>query len=84
MWTIENIHDRLNGETVLDAPQEITEGVYWYFLEMMPPMHWRAGSFCMCEADSETEDGVIRSRFSHVGTRWFHEWICIPFADDGE
>jgi len=62
----------------LNEPVEIDEGIYWYFLEMLPPLYCQHG-FMICEADSSTSEGTIRSKFTQRANRYYHEWVCVPY-----
>lgn len=55
---------------------EIEEATYWYFLEVLPPLGMRGGSFYMSEF--LTDD--ITSRYSKVGKHYFHEYVRAPLA----
>ena len=52
---------------------QITEEIHDYFLEMMPPKHYKRG-FCMCEASS----GSIHSNYygDRSGNYW-HEYVDV-------
>ena len=75
---------RYSREWMLAQPEtEVTERVFWHFLEILPPYFWRSDgrhyeSFVMCEAQTHTPDGnVISSAFARRGKRYFHSWIEI-------
>jgi hypothetical protein len=55
--------------------REITKELYWYFLEILPPVRWTGidasvESFYMSEALS----GNVRSKYIREGDRYFHEY----------
>ena len=74
---------RYSREYILAQPElEITERVYWHFLEILPPYFWRnegnTESFVMCEAQTHTHEGnVISSGFRREGSRYFWRWVEI-------
>ena len=60
--------------SLLGKRWEITKELYWYFLEILPPVRWTGvnssrESFYM----SERLSGNITSKYSREGDRYFHE-----------
>ena len=53
---------------------EISEAIYWEFLEMLPPMTRKAGGFYCCEADHHTKTGVVRSAYYEVAGKYWHAY----------
>ena len=53
---------------------EIDEEIYMEFLEMLPPMGWRGGTFYM----SEFSFGDITAKFTREGGRYFCEFARYP------
>jgi hypothetical protein len=53
---------------------EIDEQIYNDFLEILPPLEWRGGSFYM----SEFAFGNITNRFSREGERYYCEFARYP------
>jgi len=60
----------------LEEPVEVTEEVYWHFLECLPPIYTPNG-FAIIEADCDQGGKTIRSRFTQIGERYFHQWSEI-------
>src|SRR5438067_1207551 len=53
---------------------EIDEEIYQEFLDMLPPLEWRGGSFYM----SEFTFGDITNKFTKVGDRYYCEFARYP------
>ena len=53
---------------------EIDEDIYHEFLEMLPPMGWRGGTFYI----SEFSFGDITAKFTHEGGKYFCEFAHFP------
>lgn len=51
---------------------KITEEIYWYFLEMLPPVYYKNG-FLM----SEKVTGDIRSYYYQIGGNYYHEYVEV-------
>lgn len=62
--THEQKYDRAR---LLSECVEVTEKTYWYFLEILPPMHFNGSWFAICEAVT----GDIRLGFFKRGKRYF-------------
>lgn len=75
---MDTVFEMLNEDRprVLEQPVEVTRQVYWYFLECMPPIYTRNG-FAIIEADCDQGGRTIRSRFTQLGERYFHQWSEI-------
>ena len=52
---------------------EIDEELYWYFLEMLPPIYAPSG-FYMCEMSIEN----ITTLFTHEGDKYFCQYARLP------
>lgn len=84
-----NIFDYLNPDLprkdlfdpyrILACPEvEVSERVYWYFLEVLPPAFYGGGRFVIREALTDHPDGrVIASQYSQRGERYYHRYIAI-------
>ena len=72
----DNHFARLNDYSQSNVGQrwEIDEAIYTEFLEMMPPLHWRGGSFFMCEECF----GGLHAKFTEEGGRYFCEFAPLP------
>lgn len=46
---------------------ETTEEMYWYFLEVLPPLHFDGRAFMMCEAST----CILSNAFVQIGKRFF-------------
>lgn len=66
--TLEQKYDRAR---MLAEIAEVTEDVYIYHLEMLPPMNWNRRGFCISEA--ATED--LRLGFFQVNRRFFAAYV---------
>lgn len=53
---------------------EIDEAIYDEFLEMMPPLHWRGGSFYCCEEAF----GGLHAKFTREAGRYWCEFARLP------
>lgn len=53
---------------------EIDAAIYDEFLNMLPPLHWRNGSFYMIEP---LFDGIA-AKFTHEGGRYYCEYAFYP------
>lgn len=53
---------------------EITEELFWYFLEVLPPVNWKSDSKGESFYMSEALTGNIRSKYIREGSRYFHEY----------
>ena len=60
--------------SILGQRWEIDEAIYHEFLEIMPPLHWRGGSFFMCEESF----GGLHSKFTEQGGRYWCEFALLP------
>ena len=78
--TTPSIYDVLNAERPkpLNHQTEVDAETFDYFLGIMPPMGWKNGAFYVCEADSHTATHAIHSKFSQVGSKFYHEYAAIP------
>jgi len=56
--------------SLLNDRWEINEEIYWHFLEMLPPMGQKNGSFYMCEYTFDN----ITSKFTQEGDKYFCEF----------
>ena len=71
--------------SLVGARWEIDRDIYEEFLEMLPPLGWRGGTFYMCEFSF----GDITAKFTREGDRYFCEHAhypprratAVPFAD---
>lgn len=61
-----------------DSYVETTEEVYWYFLEIMPPLAWSGGCFSVCEAYTDN----VYSSFFRIGDRYFHAYTKGTISDN--
>ncbi|NOG70447.1 hypothetical protein [Roseicella sp. DB1501] len=60
--------------SLLGQRWEIDEAIYDEFLNMMPPLHWRGGSFyCMEECFDD-----YHAKFSREGGQYFCEYARLP------
>ena len=63
----------------IGEPVRVTEEVYFYFLNVMPPIWCRGGGFMVCEPDSDQENGTVYSKFTETANGFFHEWALVPW-----
>jgi len=62
---------RFDRARLLAGFVEVDEETYWYFLEMLPPMHYTSVGFAICEAT--TAD--VRLGFFKFDERYFAAYI---------
>ena len=71
--------ERFDPKRLLELPEvEVSEAVYWHFLEVLPPACWTPTSFCMIEAQTHDDEGnAITSQYSERGGRYFHKYVSV-------
>lgn len=64
---------------VVGTKWPITESIYWYFLEILPPLDYRKKTkgFAMCEAKT----GNIRSAYYLEAGQYWHEYVELEGRD---
>ena len=63
-----------NFPSLLGNRWEIDEAIYHEFLEMLPPLGWRNGSFFMSEFSFDD----ITAKFTREGDKYFCEFARFP------
>lgn len=62
-----------HAEIMLGKYAEITNEVYWYFLEILPPIQFRNGHFAMIERQRDN----ITSAFFEIAGRFFWSYVDL-------
>jgi len=73
--TTPSIYDVLNnrGPRVIGEKVEIDADTFNYFLNILPPVYVRDG-FQMGEADCYQDGRTVRSQFTEIAGKHFHQW----------